>query len=159
MYTATILYSFRIRARIVCTAPACHGIATAGAMAATRIVLRLNRPGGNDLRVPVKWYGEPSMADLEATCRRAIAAAAAAASGPGHFWLEDGPLLLADNDGDTVVLSHDRGWFFEALRSAEKDQMTTVSIYMYRSRDLRFVVRCGESREKRGATESKPKYT
>jgi hypothetical protein len=56
-----------------------------------------------------------------------------------------------------VVLSHDRGWFFEALRSAGKDQMTTVSIY--RSRDLRFVVRCGESREKRGATESKPKYT
>ena len=43
-------------------------------MAATRIVLRLNRPGGDDLRVPVKWYGEPSMADLEATCRRAIAA-------------------------------------------------------------------------------------
>ena len=60
---------------------------------ATRIVVSLPE----DQTVPVKWYGAPSAAELDTACRNAIATKWAG--------LGDAPIVLVDEDGDTVVLS------------------------------------------------------
>ena len=59
-------------------------------MAATRIVVQL--PPTYSEEVPVKWYGAPSVAEIEGACRAAIGAKLQS--------LEDSdPLMLVDEDG------------------------------------------------------------
>ena len=63
----------------------------------TRIMLSVPPHKDGDV-VCVSWYGQPNQADLEASCRAAIAK-----KYPGLG--ADDPLELEDEDGDVVVLS------------------------------------------------------
>lgn len=63
-------------------------------MAATRVIVQL--PPTYSEEVPVKWYGAPSVAEIEGACRAAI--------GAKLQGLETSdPLILVDEDGGTLV--------------------------------------------------------
>jgi hypothetical protein len=65
-------------------------------MAATRVIVQL--PPTYNEEVPVKWYGAPSVAEIEGACRAAI--------GAKLQGLETSdPLILVDEDGGTLALT------------------------------------------------------